>query len=119
VFRFTIQPGAQKRVDFLPVVAKHCRVAVLRAHVPDWRLAEFVVLRQGDGPVLRLGIKWWDFKSANRGWWGWPLNLYEALEEDYAAADASDLSAAEMRDLAAHLQPDGKMPFPGTAAMDL
>ena len=96
-------------MDFPPVVAKHFRLAVLRAHVPDLRLAEFAVLRQGDEPVLRLGIKWWDFKSANRGWWGWPPNPYEALEEEYAAADVSDLSAADVRDVTAHLQPDGTL----------
>ena len=109
VLRFMMQPGERKRVDFPPVVAKHFRLAVLRAHVPDLRLAEFAVLRQGDEPVLRLGIKWWDFKSANRGWWGWPPNPYEALEEEYAAADVSDLSAADVRDVTAHLQPDGTL----------
>ena len=107
--RFTMLPGEKKRVAFAPVAAEHFRLAIFRAHAPDLQLAEFSLLRQGDEPALRPGIKWWDFKSANRAWWGWPPNPYEALEEEYAEDGARDVSAAGVVDLSSHLRAGGRL----------
>lgn len=116
VVRFAMQPGDRQRVEFPPLTATHFRLAVFRAHAPDLQLAEFAVLRSGDEPVLRPGIRWWDYKSGNRAWWGWPLDPYGALEEEYAGDDASDLSVDAVVDLTARLGPDGLLdwqPPPG------
>ena len=67
------------------------------------------MLRKGDTPVLRPGIKWWDFKSTNRAWWQWPLRPYEALEEEYPEDGASDVAADDVVDLSQHLRPDGRL----------
>ena len=107
----TLAPGETKRVQFAAVTARHFRLSISRAHAPDLQLAECQLLRQGDEPVLRRGIKYWDLKSANfgGGWGGWPENLYQALEEEYAGDDAGDVAAAEVVDLSAHLQADGRL----------
>ena len=73
VTSWTMTPGENKRVEFAATTARHFRLSISRAHAPDLQLSEFQLLRQGDTPVLRPGIKWWDFKSANRAWWQWPL----------------------------------------------
>ena len=41
------------------------------------------------------------FQVRQPRWWGWPPNPYEALEDEYSAADVSDLSAADVLDLTA------------------
>jgi hypothetical protein len=107
----TLAPGEQKRVQFTAVTARHFRLSISRAHAPDLQLAEFQLLRQGDEPVLRPGIKCWDLKSANfgGGWGGWPQNLYQALEEEYAGAGTSDVAAADVVDISSHLQADGRL----------
>ena len=61
-----------KRVEFPEVKAKVFRLVVQSVHTPDVRLAEMWLLRKGDEPALRPGIKWWRFKSGNRGFWYWP-----------------------------------------------
>jgi hypothetical protein len=109
VSRFTMRPGETKRLEFAPVAARYFRLAIFRAHAPDLQLAEFSLLRQGDEPLLRAGIQWWDFKSANRAWWGWPPTPYGALEEEYGEDGASDVSAADVLDLSSHLQADGRL----------
>ncbi|MBM4089742.1 MAG: hypothetical protein FJ276_09985 [Planctomycetes bacterium] len=115
VARFTLQAGERKRVAFAPVETTRVRLAVFRGHVPDLKLAEFSPLREGDEPVMRPGIKWWDFKSANRAWWVWPPNPYEALEEEYAGPDVSDLAASDVLDLTPHLRPDGRLDWQAPA----
>ena len=111
VMHVTMVPGGQQRVSFPAVTAKHFRLAISRAHAPDLQLAEFQLLREGDEPALRPGIKCWDLKSANMGggWGGWPKNLYQALEEEYAGADVSDVSSSAVVDLSSHLQADGRL----------
>jgi hypothetical protein len=107
----TMNPGEHKRTAFTATTARIFRLAITAAHTQDLQLAEFQLLRQGDEPVVRRGIKWWDLKSANfgGGWGGWPQNLYQALEEEYAGDDASDVAAAEVVDLSSHLQADGRL----------
>ena len=107
----TMNPGEHKRTAFAATTARIFRLVITAAHTQDLQLAEFQLLRQGDEPVVRRGIKWWDLKSANfgGGWGGWPQNLYQALEEEYAGDDASDVAAAGVVDLSSHLQADGQL----------
>ncbi len=111
VSRFSMAPGEQKRVVFEAATGRVFRLSISSAHVSDLRLAEFQLLRQGDEPVLRRGIKCWDLKSANfgGGWGGWPEHLYNALEEEYSGADACDVTAEDVVDLSSHLKPDGRL----------
>jgi hypothetical protein len=109
VAQFNMNPGETKRAQFAATTAPCFRLSISRAHVPDLQLAEFQVLRQGDEPVLRHGIKWWDFKSASRAYWQWPPQPYEALEEEYPEDGASDLSCDAVVDLSDRLRPDGRL----------
>jgi len=70
-------------------------------------LAEFQLLRQGDTPVQRRGIKHWAFKSSNFSFFGWPSKPYAALEEEYPEDGACDVSAASVVDLSRYLRPNG------------
>jgi hypothetical protein len=54
------------------------------------QVAEAVLLRQGDEPILRHGIKWWWFKSGNRAFWDYPRQGPAALEEEYPQDGAVD-----------------------------
>ena len=109
--KVTLAAGEQKQVRFAAVTAAHFRLSISRAHAPDLQLAEFQLLRQGDEPVMRRGIMCWDIKSANfgGGWGGWPPHIYQALEEEYAGDDASDVAAADVVDLSKFLKPDGRL----------
>ena len=111
VARITLSPGEQKLVKYDAVTGRHFRLSISRAHTPDLQLAEFQLLRPGDEPLLRPGIKCWDLKSANfgGGWGGWPKDLYQALEEEYAGDEVSDVSASDVVELSSHLQTDGRL----------
>ncbi len=109
VIRFTMEPGEQKRVEFPATTARYFRLSIPEAHAPDVRLAEFQLLRQGDMPVLRRGIKYWAFKSSNFSFFGWPPKPYAALEEEYPEDGACDVSAASVVDLSKYLQPNGML----------
>ena len=50
-------PGEQKRVVFPATTARYFRLSISAAHSPDLQLAEFQLLRQGDVPLQRRGIK--------------------------------------------------------------
>lgn len=102
-------PGERKRMQFAAVTARHFRLSITRSHKPDLCLAEFQLLQQGDEPCVRPGIKWWDFKSANRAWWGWPPKPYDALEEEYAEDGVSDVAVSDVKDLTSHLGADGRL----------
>lgn len=111
VIAMSMAPGEQKRVTFAPVTARVFRLVITQARAPDLQLAEFQLLRPGDEPRLRPGIKYWDLKSTNvgGGWGGWPTNLYLAMEDEYVAPEASDVAVKDVIDLSAHLQPDGRL----------
>jgi hypothetical protein len=100
-------PGEAKRVTFSETEGSVFRLLVRRAHSEDLQLAEFQLLRRGDEPVWRRGIKWWEFKSANRAWWQWPPNPYEALEEEHTGDEVSDLESAGVVDLTTRLAAGG------------
>ncbi|MCF7731375.1 MAG: Ig-like domain-containing protein [Akkermansiaceae bacterium] len=109
VARFTMEPGEQKRVEFPAATARYFRLLIPAAHTPDLQLAGFQLLRQGDLPVQRRGIKYWAFKSSNFSFFGWPPKPYAALEEEYPEDGACDVSAADVVDLSKHLQPNGML----------
>ena len=109
VIRFTMEPGEQKRVEFPATKARYFRLSISAAHTPDLQLAEFQLLRQGDQPLQRRGIKHWAFKSSNFSFFGWPPKPYTALEEEYPEDGACDVSAANVIDLSKHLKPNGML----------
>ncbi len=109
VTRFAMAPGEQKSVEFPATTARYFRLLIPEAHTPDLQLAEFQLLRQGDLPVQRRGIKYWAFKSANYSFFGWPPQPYAALEEEYPEDGACDVLAADVVALSKYLKPDGKL----------
>jgi hypothetical protein len=109
VIRFTMEPGEQKRVEFPATTARYFRLSIPEAHTPNLQLSEFQLLRQGDLPVQRRGIKYWAFKSSNFSFFGWPPRPYAALEEEYPEDGACDVSAASLVDLSKYLQPNGML----------
>ncbi len=115
VTHLTLKPGESRRVEFAPVEARRFRLSLPEATERSLQVAEFQILRQGDEPWLRRGIKWWGFKSANRGWWGQPPNPYEALEEQYPEDGTSDVTAAGVLDLSDKLQADGRLDWEAPA----
>ena len=109
VAAFELAPGEDKRLDFPPVQASVFRLQMTSAHVPDVQLAEICVLRQGDEPVLRRGIKWWLFKSGKRAFWDWPKVGPAVLDDEYAEPDVLDCRSAETVELTAKMDAAGKV----------
>jgi hypothetical protein len=64
------------------------------------RVAEFTVLRAGDEPMLRPGIRRWSFKSGNRSFWDYPRQGPAALDEEYpedgAAPDCRHVDVVDL-----------------------
>ena len=106
---FTMHPGENKELNFDTKSGSYYRLVVNKAHALDLQLAEFQLLRSGDKPFIRPGIKWWDFKSANRAWWEWPPNPYEALEDEYTGQSTGDIPVSDVLDLTAQLEQDGTL----------
>jgi hypothetical protein len=109
VAAFELAPGANKRLDFPPVQAKVFRLQMTSAHVPDVQLAEICVLRQGDEPALRRGIKWWLFKSGKRAFWDWPKAGPAVLDDEHAGPDVLDCRSADTVELTAKMDAAGKV----------
>jgi hypothetical protein len=109
ITRFSMAPGESKRLNFAETRARHFRLLITSAHIPDIRVAEFAVLRAGDEPVVKPGIKWWEFKSGNFGWWWWPANPYQALEEHYPEDGLKDLTATQVIDLSGKFTAAGRL----------
>lgn len=109
VAAFELAPGAQNRLEFPPVQAGVFRLLITSAHVSDVRLAEICVLREGDEPVLRHGIKWWLFKSGRRAFWDWPKAGPAVLDDEYAGPDVVDCRSAEVVELTARMDAAGKL----------
>lgn len=102
--------GESKRIEFAAARAKKFRLLIPEAYAPDVRLAELQLLRRGDEPILRPGIKWWRFKAAYRAFAGWPEVGPAVLPEEYPDQDhASDYRLDQVRDLTAQLSPDGHL----------
>lgn len=109
VCEFTMKLRENKILDFPETTGTWFRLVIRRAFGADMDLAEFQLLRKGDIHFTRHGIKWWDYKSANRAWWGWPPNPYEALEEIFTGNTTGDFSSGDVLDLTSHLQSDGRL----------
>jgi hypothetical protein len=109
VLAFDLAAGETKRLDIPPTEAKAFRLSMTSAHVPDVQMAEFCILRQGDEPRLRRGIKWWLFKSAKRSFWDWPKAGPAVLGEEYAAPDVADCQSAETVELTRKMAADGTL----------
>ena len=110
VATIAMQPGEHRLLSFSPVTASTFRLLVTSAHDPDLRLAEFQMLRAGDKPQLRPGIKWWKFKSGNRSVWQWPrqrANLM--LADEYPAPEVSDCRHTDTVDLTGRMSPQGQL----------
>jgi hypothetical protein len=99
VSHFILEKGQGKRVDFPTVRSRHFRLAMTSAYGSPVQVAEAVLLRQGDEPELRRGVKWWWFKSGNRSFWDYPRQGPAALEEEYPQDSAVDCQSKEVVDL--------------------
>jgi hypothetical protein len=108
-FLWKMGRGEAKRVEFPEVKAKVFRLVVQSVYTPDVRLAEMWILRKGDEPPQRLGIKWWWFKSGNRGFWDWPKQGPAVMDEEYADDGARDCRSSEVIDLTSEMDEQGKL----------
>ena len=106
---WTMAKGESKRVEFPEVKAKVFRLVVQSSYTPDVQLAEMWLLRKGDQPALRPGIKWWWFKSGNRGFWDWPKQGPAVLEEEYPDDGVQDCQSKQVLDLSSKMDKDGKL----------
>ncbi|MFZ1936153.1 MAG: glycosyl hydrolase [Thermoguttaceae bacterium] len=108
-FLWKMAKGEAKRVEFPEVKAKVFRLVVQSVYTPDVRLAEMSLLRKGDKPLQRPGIKWWWFKSGNRGFWDWPKQGPAVMDEEYAEDGARDCRSKEVIDLTSKMDGQGKL----------
>lgn len=106
--------GEAKRVEFPEVKARMFRLVIQSSYTPDVRLAEMWILRKGDEPQIRPGIKWWQFKSANRGFWYWPEQGPAALDDEYPTDATTDCKSAEVVDLTSKMK-DGTLAWDAPA----
>jgi hypothetical protein len=106
---WTMDKGEAKRIEFPEVKSKIFRLVIQSSHTPDVRLAEMWLLRKGDEPNLRPGIKWWQFKSGNRGFWDWPKQGPSVMEEEYPEDNAVDCQSKEVVNLTAKMNKEGKL----------
>jgi hypothetical protein len=109
VCRFSLEKGKTRRVDFAEVRAKEFRLLISSAYGTPVRVAEAVLLRKGDEPYLRRGIKWWWFKSANRSFWDYPRQGPAALAEEYDEDDRWDCRSSEVVDITRYMNADGRI----------
>ncbi len=108
-FLWKMGRGEAKRVEFPPVKAKVFRLVVQSVYTPDVRLAEMWILRKGDEPPQRPGIKWWWFKSGNRGFWDWPKQGPAVMDEEYAEDGIRDCRSSEVIDLSSRMDSRGRL----------
>jgi hypothetical protein len=109
VSRFILEKGKGKRVDFATVRSRHFRLAMTSSYGTPVQVAEAVLLRQGDEPILHRGIKWWWFKSGNRSFWDYPRQGPAALDEEYPQDGAVDCRSREVVDLTASTDANGRL----------
>jgi len=109
VASFTLAQGKAETIPFSPATAKAFRLVIKSAHGPDARLAEMWILRDGDRPHVRPGVKWWLFKSGNRSFWHYPRQGPAVMEEEYAEDGASDCRSDEVVDLTARRDAQGAL----------
>ena len=106
---FTLAAGDAKTLEIPPTEARSFRLRITSAHAPDIRLAEFAVLRHGDRPHVRPGIKWWMFKSGKRAFWDWPAAGPAVLREEYPEPDVADCNSADTIELTQSMDAGGTL----------
>jgi hypothetical protein len=109
VARFVMEKGKPARVALPPVRSRHFRLLIDSSYGTPVQVAEVALLRHGDQPTLRRGIKWWWFKSGNRSFWDYPRQGPSALEEEYPDDGAVDCLSREVIDLTAFTDADGRL----------
>lgn len=109
LLRFEMTPGEAKQLEFAEATAKFFRLLIESAHGPDARLAEMWLLRKGDQPLLRPGIKWWLFKSGHRSFWHYPRQGPAVMEEEYPGDGAWDCRSEDVIDLSPRLGEGGRL----------
>lgn len=103
------------RKDFSEIHTDRFRLLIHSAWLPDVRLAQAWILRNGDRVAARPGIKWWWFKSGNRSFWDYPKQGPRALDEEYAEDGASDLAAGDVVDLSRKMSVNGRLTWSAPA----
>ncbi len=106
VRRFQLEKGEAKRVNFPEVRARTFLLLIHSAYGKPVRVSEAVLLRKGDSPEMRRGVKWWWFKSGNRSFWDYPRQGPAVLEEECPEDGASDLRARDVVDISGHMNSD-------------
>jgi len=109
VLSFTPKPGGVQRIG-LPetTTAKVFRLVFAEGFSPDTEVAEMGLLREGEAPQVRPGIRWWLFKSGNRSFWHYPREGPAVMAEEYPDDGALDCRSDEVVDLASKMDQDGK-----------
>lgn len=107
VCRFHLEREQARKVDFPEVPSKKFRLMILSAYGAPVRVAEVELLRKGDDPYLRRGIKWWWFKSGNRSFWDYPPQGPAALREEYPEDTTLDCRSGGLLDLSKYMNADG------------
>ena len=108
VLSFVMEKGKPKRLNFSHASSPCFRLLIKSAYTPDVQIAEAWLLRAGDEPYLRHGLRWWPFKSGNRSFWDYPPQGPEALQEEYSG-DEFDVRASEVIDLSGSLDGHGRL----------
>jgi hypothetical protein len=108
VLSFAMEKGQAKRLRFSPTSASRFRLLIQSAYVADVQISEAWLLREGDEPYLRHGLKWWPFKSGNRSFWDYPKQGPAVLQEEYTGKDF-DVPSAEVLDLAGNMDGHGRL----------
>ncbi|HZO99607.1 MAG TPA: glycosyl hydrolase [Terriglobia bacterium] len=109
VKRFSLEKGIAKRIEFPEVKAREFRLLITSAYGTPVQVAKAILLRKGDEPNLRRGIKWWWFKSGNRSFWDYPKQGPEALEEEYPKDGTSDVRSSKVLDITKFMNADGRL----------
>lgn len=105
---FDLGRSESRRIEFPSATARFFRVVITSAYTQDVRLAELWLLREGDEPLAHPPVKWWWFKSGNRGIWDYPPQGPALFSEEYAE-DNADCRSSEVVDLSARMHRDGKL----------
>ncbi|MEO8657213.1 MAG: glycosyl hydrolase [Bryobacteraceae bacterium] len=108
VLTFTMEIGEAKRLSFPRTTSSRFRLLIHSAHVPDIKVAEAWLLREGDEPYSRHGLKWWPFKSGNRGFWDYPKEGPSVLSDEHPGDDF-DVRSGSVIDLAANMKGHGAL----------
>jgi hypothetical protein len=106
---FEMPQGEAKTIEFPETAAKIFRLVVKSVHGKDARVSEMWLLRKGDEPALRPGIKWWLHKSGNRSFWHFPKEGPAVMEEEYPEDGASDCKSKETIDITSKMSKNGTL----------